>query len=58
MPAPLIPLVPLTEDAATCEGGLCALPGAAPAPKRNDAPTEAQDGAEAAPSEAAKKGPS
>ena len=26
------PLVPLTEDAATCEGGLCALPGAVPEP--------------------------
>ncbi len=26
MAGPLIPLTPLTEDAATCEGGICALP--------------------------------
>ena len=29
MAGPLIPLTPLTEDAAICEGGICALPGAA-----------------------------
>lgn len=32
MARPLIPLTPLTEDAAICEGGICALPDAGMAP--------------------------
>lgn len=31
MAGPLISLTPLTEDAATCEGGVCAMPDAVPA---------------------------
>ena len=38
MAGPLIPLTPLTEDAAICEGGICALPGAKPAPETDAAP--------------------
>lgn len=38
MAGPLIPLTPLTEDAAICEGGICALPGATLAPETDAAP--------------------